>query len=81
MAQYRPLPCLMKAFYNQLGGTGSYDSGGSGLTTQQIKSIEKHGFTLSLRARVVQGPINSARVNLRHLKARMDRFRSSETHW
>lgn len=46
-----------QAYYNLLGGTGGYDSGGSGLTAPQIKSINKHGFTVSLRARLVQGPI------------------------
>ena len=45
-----------QAAYIQLGGTGPY-LGGSGLTQPQIDDIIANGFTLSLRARVVSGPI------------------------
>ena len=46
-----------QAFYNQLGGTGPFDPGGSGLTQQQSNTINANGFVMSLRARIVQGPI------------------------
>jgi hypothetical protein len=45
-----------QAFYNQLGGTGPFDPGGSGLTQAEINAINSQGFTMSLEARMVQGP-------------------------
>jgi hypothetical protein len=45
-----------QAYYNQLGGTGPFDPGGSGLTQQQANAINANGFVMSLRARIVQGP-------------------------
>jgi hypothetical protein len=45
-----------QAFYNQLGGTGPYDPAGSGLTQAEINAINAQGFTMSLQARIVQGP-------------------------
>src|SRR5262245_8762153 len=45
-----------QAYYNQLGGTGPFSAGGSGLTQQEINTINSQGFTMSLRARIVQGP-------------------------
>jgi len=45
-----------QAFYNQLGGTGPFDPGGSGLTQSEINAINAQGFTMSLKARIVQGP-------------------------
>jgi hypothetical protein len=45
-----------QAFYNQLGGTGPFDPGGSGLTQAEIDAINAQGFTMSLEARIVQGP-------------------------
>jgi len=45
-----------QAFYNQLGGTGPYDPGGSGLTQSEINAINAQGFVMSLMARVVKGP-------------------------
>ncbi len=45
-----------QAIYIQLGGTGPY-LGSSGLTQPQIDDIYANGFILSLRARVVSGPI------------------------
>src|SRR5262249_13305764 len=45
-----------QAFYNQLGGTGPFDPGGSGLTQSEINAINSQGFTMSLQARIVQGP-------------------------
>ena len=45
-----------QAVYIQLGGTGPY-LGGSGLTQAEIDDINANGFILSLRARVVSGPV------------------------
>jgi hypothetical protein len=45
-----------QAFYNQLGGTGHIDPGGSGLTQAEIDAINSYGFTMSLQARIIQGP-------------------------
>ncbi len=45
-----------QAFYMQLGGTGPF-LGGSGLTQAEIDDIVVNGFILSLRARVVSGPV------------------------
>jgi hypothetical protein len=45
-----------QAVYNQLGGTGPFDAGGSGLTQQQINEINTQGFVMSLDARVIAGP-------------------------
>jgi hypothetical protein len=45
-----------QAFYNQLGGTGPFDPGGSGLTQAEINAINLQGFTMSMQARIVQGP-------------------------
>jgi hypothetical protein len=46
-----------QAVYNQLGGTGPFDAGGSGLTQQETNEINAQGFVMSLDARVVSGPI------------------------
>jgi len=52
-------PSDEQAYYTMLGGSGPYGSNGqgSGLTTAQISEISTQGFTLSLAARVVQGPV------------------------
>ena len=44
-----------QAVYVQVGGTGPW-LGGSGLTQQEINDIQVHGFVMSLRARIIQGP-------------------------
>ncbi len=49
-----------QSFYNQLGGTGPFDTGGSGLTQAEVNAISAGGFTMSLQARIVQGPSYSA---------------------
>lgn len=46
-----------QAVYNQLGGTGPFDPGGSGLTQQQRNLLDTSGFVMSLDTRVVQGPV------------------------
>lgn len=48
-----------QAYYTMLGGTGPFGSmgEGSGLTSEQASEISTQGFTLSLEARVVQGPV------------------------
>jgi hypothetical protein len=45
-----------QAVYIQLGGTGPY-LGGSGLTQDQVDAINADGFVLSMRARVISGPV------------------------
>jgi len=45
-----------QAYYEMIGGTGPYNAQGSGLTTVQASEISTQGFTLSLGARIVQGP-------------------------
>jgi len=52
-----------QAVYNQLGGTGSWQSGGSGLTQQHIDDIQNNGFIMSLQARVIDGPIYDQQGN------------------
>ncbi len=47
---------VQQALYIQLGGIGPY-LGGSGLTQAEIDEINAIGFTLSLVARVVTGPV------------------------
>jgi hypothetical protein len=49
-----------QAVYGQLGGTGPWFPGGSGLTAAQISDIDSEGFILSLRARIVSGPTYNA---------------------
>ena len=46
-----------QAVYIQAGGIGPWLPGGSGLTQAQIDDILANGFVLSLRARVVGGPV------------------------
>ncbi|HLH54140.1 MAG TPA: hypothetical protein VKY92_11060 [Verrucomicrobiae bacterium] len=45
-----------QAYYEMVGGTGPFSSQGSGLTALQASQISTQGFTLSLTARVAQGP-------------------------
>jgi hypothetical protein len=49
-----------QAYYEMLGGTGPYNAQGSGLTSSQASEISTQGFTLSLQARVVQGPASGS---------------------
>ena len=48
-----------QAYYEQLGGTGPFAAGGSGLTAAEASAINSQGFTLTLDARVVNGPTYS----------------------
>jgi len=53
-------PSNEQAYYEMLGGTGPYNAQGSGLTAAQASEISTQGFTLSLEARVVQGPLSGS---------------------
>jgi hypothetical protein len=49
---------VQQAYYTMLGGSGPFGSSGlgSGLTTSQAGLLAAQGFTLTILARVVQGP-------------------------
>jgi len=51
----------LQAFYGQAGGIGPFliSSGASGLTQAEIDAINANGFTMTLDARIVQGPTYS----------------------